>query len=125
MIRVAIDLLHFTESFLDRAKPADLPGYVQVSRLDRRTGEKQGGIIVFARAGFEKSIVHVGDSEIHERAWHIVHSDRGPILLGLQYRRPDPGEVESIESLYDEVSKFDGDTIFTLLMGDFNVHEVA
>ncbi len=115
----------FTETFLDQGKHAELHGYVQVSRLDRRTGEKQGGVILFARKGFEKGIVHVGDSNVHERAWYIVHSERGPILLGLQYRRPDRGEVESIESLYEEIGKFDGEAIFTVLMGDFNVHEAA
>ena len=115
----------FTETFLDKAKSPNLHGYVQVSRLDRRTGEKQGGIIFFAKEGFEKNIVHVGDSDVHERAWYIVHSERGPILFGLQYRRPNRGEVVSIESLYDEISKFDGEAIFTVLMGDFNVHEAA
>ena len=35
----------FTETFLDKAKYPKLDGYVEVSRLDRRTGESQGGII--------------------------------------------------------------------------------
>ena len=115
----------FTETFLDKAKPAELHGYIQVSRLDRRTGEKQGGIIFFVKEGYEKNIVHVGDSDVHERAWYVVHSERGPVLIGLQYRRPDKGEVESIESLYEEMAQFDGQAIFTVLMGDFNVHEAV
>ena len=115
----------FTETFLDKAKSPNLHGYVQVSRLDRRTGEKQGGIILYAKEGFEKNIVHVGDSEVHERAWYIIHSDRGPVLFGLQYRRPNKGEIESIESLYDEIAKYDDQAIYTILMGDFNVHEAS
>ena len=113
----------FTETFLDKAKYPKLDGYVEVSRLDRRTGESQGGIIFYAKKGFEKTIVHVGDSEEHERAWYIVHSDRGPILVGVQYRRPNKGEVASIESLYDEIGRFSEQAIYTILMGDFNAHE--
>ena len=71
----------FTETFLDKAKVPILHGYTQVARLDRRTGEKQGGIILFAKVGFERGIVHLGDSEVHERSWFLLHSDRGPILL--------------------------------------------
>ena len=115
----------FTETFLGKGKSAELHGYVMVSRLDRRTGEKQGGIILFAKAGFEKNIVHVGDSEIHERSWYIIHSDRGPVLFGLQYRRPARGEVDSIESLYEEIAKYDDQAIYTVLVGDFNVHEAS
>ena len=115
----------FTETFLDRAKPASLAGYELVSRLDRRTGEKQGGIILFAKKGFEKNIVHVGDSAVHERSWHIVHSERGPILIGLQYRRPNKGERASIDSLYEEIQQFSDQAIYTVLIGDFNVHEAS
>ncbi len=39
--------------------------------------------------------------------------------------RSDKGEIESIESLYEEMAQFDGQAIFTVLMGDFNVHEAA
>ena len=69
--------------------------------------------------------MHVGDSEEHERAWYMAHADQGPILVGVQYRRPKKGEVASIESLYDEVGKFSDQAIYTVLMGDFNVHEVS
>ncbi len=118
-------LVAFTETFLDKAKPAEIPGYVQIARLDRRTGERQGGIILFARVGFEKSIVHVGDSDVHERSFFIVHSDRGAILLALWYRRPAHNEVESIHALHDEIDKFGEGTIRTIIMGDMNVHEAS
>ena len=118
-------IVGFTETFLDPSKPFSLQGYVQIARLDRRTGETQGGIILFARLGFENSIVHVGDSKTHERSWFVVHTDRGAVLLALWYRRPAKGEVESIEDLYDELSEFAGNTIHTIVMGDMNVHEAS
>ena len=62
------DVVGFTESFLEDGKSASLHGYSSVARLDRRTGEKQGGILLFAKSGFENSIVHVGDSDVHERS---------------------------------------------------------
>ena len=78
-------IVGFTETFLDPSKPFSLEGYVQIARLDRRTGETQGGIALFAKAGFENSIVHVGDSKVHERSWFVVHTDRGAVLLALWY----------------------------------------
>ncbi len=117
------EIIGFTETFLDKSKPSDVEGYVEIARLDRRTGEKQGGIILYAKWGFEGSIVHVGDSDVHERSWFVLHTDRGAILLGLWYRRPAANEIESIESLYDELDKHGTGTIYTIIMGDMNVHE--
>ncbi len=113
----------FTETFLDPSKSASLAGYTQIARLDRRTGEKQGGIILFAKQGFENSIVHVGDSKVHERSWFVVHTDRGAVLLALWYRRPMKGETQSIEDLYDELTEHENNTIYTIIIGDMNVHE--
>lgn len=117
----------FTETFLKyggkNPPEVSVAGYVQIARLDRRTDESQGGIILFARAGFEQNIVHVGDSDVFERSWFIIHSDRGPILLGLWYRRPDRGEIASVISLADELNQFGAMAIHTIVMGDFNCHE--
>ena len=115
----------FTETFLDKSKAFMLPGYIEIARLDRRTGERQGGIIMFAKVGFETAIVHVGDSSIHERSWFVIHSDEGPILLALWYRRPAHNEIASIESLYEEVSEFGEHTMRTIIVGDMNVHEAS
>ena len=76
------EIVGFTETFLDKSRSADLQGYIQVARLDRRTGEQGGGIILFAKSCFENTIVHIGGSAAHERSWFIIHSDRGGILLG-------------------------------------------
>ena len=118
-------IVGFTETFLDPSKKPSLDGYVEVARLDRRTGEKQGGIILYAKIGFENSVVHVGDSKTHERSWFIVHTDRGAISLALWYRRPAKGETQSIEDLYEELGEFGGQSIYTIVMGDMNVHEVS
>ena len=52
-----------------------LAGYTQVARLDRRTGQSQGGIILFVKRGFEQSIVHIGDYEVHKA--FLVHCSFG------------------------------------------------
>ena len=88
------------ETWLDRTcESICLSGYHLVSMLDRRVGMRldRGGIILFARNGFELSIVHVENSDVDERSWFIVHADCGPILLRAWYRRHcKHSEVESI-----------------------------
>ena len=81
--------------------------------------------MVYAKAGFEHAIVHVGDSDVAERSWHIIHSNRGPILFGAWYKPPMQGETASIDSLDAEVSKFGSEVLGTILVGDMNVHEAG
>ena len=100
-----------------------LTGYVLVSRLDRRTGQKGGGIALFARADVASQVVHIGDSLIHERSWHVVHVDNGPMLLGVWYRPPCRGEVQSIYSLEEELQLHGNGCMGTIIIGDMNVHE--
>ncbi len=100
-----------------------IPGYVEVSRQDRGPSSRGGGVMVFSKVGFEHAIVHVGDSSVAERSWHIIHSNRGPILFGAWYRPPTHGEIASIESLDEEIANFGGETLGTILLGDMNVHE--
>ena len=64
-------------------KHVDIKGYVKVSRLDRRDYSGWGGILLYAKRGFEDTIVHVGDSSVAERSWHILHTDRRPISLAI------------------------------------------
>ena len=100
-----------------------LDGYSLVSRLDRRDNSGWGGIALFAKSGFEQCMVHVGDSPVTERSWHILHTDRGPVAVALWYRRPDPGEVVSIQALEPELREFGPDVVGTMILGDLNVHE--
>ena len=72
-----------------------LTGYTPVSRLDRRVGRPdRGGIAVFVRDDFRDKIVHIADSPIDERSWHIIHCDFGPVLLCVWYRQPARGETD-------------------------------
>ena len=103
----------------------ELPGYILVSRRDRTDNSGWGGIALFAKSGFENCVVHLGNSEVAERAWHVLHTDRGPISLALWYRRPEPGEVASIRSLDAEMATYGKDTVGTVLIGDLNVHEAS
>ncbi len=77
---------------------------------------------MYARDGYDLTIVHVGDSEVDERSWHIIHSDVGPISACIWYRRPDPGEIGSIQRFEQEMQRFSQDCIATIVVGDMNVH---
>ena len=113
-----------TETWLDKSVEArQLSGYRLVSRLDRRRGRPdRGGIALYAREGHELTIVHVGDSDMDERSWHIIHSDVGPISACVWYRRPDTGEIGSIHRFEQELQRFSQDCVATMVVGDMNVH---
>ncbi len=113
-----------TETWLCRkTKALTLTGYTRVSRLDRRVGRPdRGGIALFAKDEFAENIVHVGDSPVDERSWHIVHCDCGPALLCLWYRPPNRNEVESIQRLERELETYSRDTVAVIVMGDMNAH---
>ena len=50
-------------------------------------------------------IAHIGDSEALELSWHTLHSDAGPLLLGVWYRPPRRGETASIAAFDAELQK--------------------
>ena len=58
--------------------------------------------MAFALKGNAERITLVKKSEEAERMWFIIHSDQGPYAVCTWYRRPAPGEVESISSLRKE-----------------------
>ena len=112
-----------TETWLTKAtESVSLSGYHLISRLDRRTRQQCGGIAFFALDGYETSIVHIADSPVDERSWHILHSDYGPILVCVWYRRPDYNELDSIRRFDQELGTFMGQCVATICVGDFNVH---
>ncbi len=119
-------LVGLNETFLTKGTESmSLPGYSLVSRRDRSDNSGWGGIALFVKAGFEDFIVHIGTSAVAERTWHILHTDRGPILVGLWYRPPNKGEIATIQSLDDELAHFGTETVGTLVIGDMNVHETS
>ena len=52
-----------------------------------------GGVCCFALSSFHDAIVPIYESHNAERIWHIIHSNCGPFLFGIQYRPPAPGEI--------------------------------
>lgn len=116
-------LIALSETFLDSSYGAvTLANYRLISRLDRRTGCNCGGILVFVRWDVADFVVHIGDSDVHERSWHILYSQSGPILFRLWYRPPRYNEVVSITDLDSELQHFGTSAIGTILVGDMNVH---
>ena len=120
-------LVGITETLLDKnTKSIALSQYVLVSRLDRRTGiGKGGGIALFVLETHVARVVHVGDSVSNEQSGHILHIDLGPVLLGLWYRPPSYGEVESITHFDKETESWSSSVIGTIIFGDMNVHHKA
>ena len=118
-------LVGLTETWLDASvgEPS-LSGYSRVSRLDRRDGRIGGGLLMFARQDVACWISHVADSSTHERSWHILYTDVGPLLIALWYRPPDSG-MESIRDLEAEAVAHQLDTIGTMVLGDMNIHHAS
>ena len=84
-------LLAINETHLKTAvKDAIFGGYTLVSRLDRRDGRKYCGIALFALPGIAACITLLehASNEDHERSWHALHGDLGPVLLCIWYRAP-------------------------------------
>ena len=52
----------------------------------------------------------------------MLHTDVGPYLLGVWYRPPEPGELDSIRSLETELNRYAHEALGTILVGDLNVH---
>ena len=118
-------MICLNETFLDEGVRDDqvwLGGYTLASRRDRQDGRGGGGILCFVADRFAQHIVFREHSEVHERSWHIIHSDIGPILCGVWYRPPCSGEIDSIRGCEEEFRKLSEDTIATILVGDMNVH---
>ncbi len=117
------DIVCLNETLLDKSVlDIQISGYACVSRRDRRDGRAGGGIAVFAIDGIADNIVHELDVDDHERCWHIIHSDQGPLLLGAWYRPPASGEVASIHALGPELAKLSESCVGTIIVGDLNVH---
>ena len=81
-------IVGITETWNERTRE-QISGYHLVAQLDRRNSFRgdRGGIALYARDGFQDSIVHLADSATDERSWFIIHADSGPVLLCLWYWR--------------------------------------
>ena len=117
------DLVALTETLLDKSvKHIDLYGYALVSRRDRDDGRQGGGIALYCRPSLQNSITHLSDSKTCERSWHMLHTNQGPVLVGVWYRPPCYGEVLSIRSLETEWKDASSSAVGSVILGDMNVH---
>ena len=66
--------------------------------------------------------MHICDSVNHERSWHILHSNIGPVLLALWYRPPSYQRDFAIVDLEVEWHKYASEAVATMIFGDMNVH---
>ncbi len=116
------EFVAITETHLELSIEAlKLSKYELVSRRDRPDQRGWGGIALYARWDVHQNIVHLRDSEALELSWHTLHTDAGPLLLGVWYRRPDRGETATIEAFDKELEDF-RDFVGRLVVGDMNVH---
>ena len=119
-------LLALNETWLDDSIPnLHIPGYVVVSRRDRpvQHGISQhnyGGIALYRRE-FTISVTPLEVTTDAERSWHTVHTEIGPILLGVWYRPPGSSQLLT-ETLADELTSLSPDHVNTVLVGDLNLH---
>ncbi len=115
-------LLAINETFLDKSvEKILLGGFQEISRRDRRDGSG-GGVMLFAADKIAAYVTLIEHSATHERSWHAIHSDTGPVLLCVWYRPPNPGEIASIRSFEEEWAKLRDGFVGTAIVGDLNLH---
>ena len=107
-----------------------LTKYLPVSRRDRPDQRGcGGGIALYARHDVHPNIVHLRDSDPLELSWHTLHSDAGPLLIGVWYRPPCRSQnarernLASISLFEQELDTFN-DFVGRIIVGDMNVHSV-
>jgi len=116
-------VIFIQESWLNESiEQVELPNYTILSRRDRSSSENRGGIIAFVRLDV-KNVVHVNNSTVAERSWHLLHSDIGSIALCNWYRPPG-ADLDHIDSFQQELSEFQDDAIGSLVIGDLNIHHM-
>ena len=59
-----------------------ITGYVLISRRDRGSENKGGGIAVFALSKKASHVTEISKCDASERSWVLVHTEEGPYLLG-------------------------------------------
>ena len=97
-----------------------IPGYALVSRRDRSCQSNRGGIASFARHDV-RNIVSIGDSEVAERSWHLLHTDLGSIAI-VNWYRPGAAPLSHIESFAAEYEQYRHQFTSIIVAGDLNIH---
>ena len=121
------DVICLTETHLGKAtEELSLEGYSVVSRRDRDADAERGGVLVFALESIKERTVELEVAKAAERIWVVLHTNHGPYLLGIWYRPgcgDGRGEVTSILSLKEEVTRLRQEAVGTIVCGDMNVHQ--
>ena len=116
-------VLCLSETWADKGLPTmRIEGKTLIFRDDRADGRQGGGVAVFALDKLAHKVTHLGDSTVAERSWVIVHSDHRPHVIGCWFRRPAPGEIDSIRSLKEELQTHTAKAVESVLLGDLNVY---
>ena len=116
------DFVAITETHLSKTVDSiKLSKYELVSRRDRQDQSGWGGIALYARCDVHQNIVHLQDSESAEISWHTLHSDVGPLLLGLWYRPPNRGNISAVQCFDQELEGLNN-FVGRIIVGDMNVH---
>ena len=111
------------ETWLDKSREEiKILGYRTISRRDRLSNEKGGGVLTLARDDFN-AIVHVSNSKIDERSWHYVNLGPENILLGNWYRPPGTAH-DGFTELQSELNNFASEITGVALSGDLNIHHI-
>ena len=75
-----------------------------------------GGVVVYVAQSVAAQVTLVSKSEVAERVWCMLHTERGPFLLGAWYR-PLASETASISSCVAEHAGLCDGAMGTLLFG--------
>ena len=77
---------------------------------------------MFALERLAHGVTLLESSQVAERSWVIIHSGRGPYVIGCWYRPPAPGEVDSIRRFKEEKQSHATNAAGCVLLGDLNIH---
>ena len=99
----------------------DIPGYVLVSRRDRKSDTgRGGGIATYQRHDFN-GLVHITNCDDEERSWYFLRLDMETVLVANWYRPPG-SDHDKFERLYSEVAEYYQEVTGIFISGDLNVH---
>ena len=117
-------IVTLNETFLSKAiENVELEGYQVLARRNREC-QWGGGVLVFVMDEYAPRVTLVETSDVAERIWALVHSDRGPYLVCCWYRPPSPGNVDTIKSFELEYNRHKDGAVGVFVLGDLNVNSI-
>ena len=138
------DMCVLTETWYNNSStPHKFNNFSQLSRRDRGDDAIGGGVLslISSAEGKDFGIFLIEHSKLIEMSWLSLHTNVGPILIGIIYRPPDSSESISLSKSCSAVNVIDqmdieysrlrpvdahgcykDDFIGALILGDFNCH---